>query len=141
MVNEKKNGREKDMQSKMLQFQLLQATHQTLRQQMEAALGRANELAQTRLALQSLGGVKPAQAFIPLGSDNFVPGKIESSESILVSIGGDVAVKKTRAEALGILEERLGEMEKHMQETGQQIAVVEAEISRLQPQIEGMLRR
>jgi len=137
MADEKK---EREIQARLMEFQILQGTHQALRQRIETAIQHSNELNHTKLALEELGNTKPGPALIPMGSDNFVPGKIESVDSVLVGIGGGVILRKSRTDAVAVLDGRLSEIQKHVEELTKQFSSVEAQLSRIQPQLEAMLQ-
>jgi len=139
MANEKAE-REQQLQTKMMQFQVLQNTHQNLRQQLEQAVTKANEIAQTKSTLELLGDTKPADALLPIGCDNFVPGRIEKADKVVISIGGNAVLKKPRADAIRILDGKLEELQKHVNRLSQQLSAVESDLVRLQPQIEAMLQ-
>jgi prefoldin alpha subunit len=144
MANEHKADkvvdREQQLQAKMMQFQILQGTYQTVQQQLQEAAARANELAATKVTLEGMGGTKPAPALLPIGSDNFVAGRLEKVDTVLVGIGGGIAVKRARTDAIKIIDGKLEELQKHVGQLSQQLAALEAELSRLQPQIEAMLQ-
>jgi len=73
---------------------------------------------------------------IPLGSGNFVFGKIDDAENIIVGAGAGVAIKKNKKEAMGILESRIGELENSLRGlTGQSQLIVE-QLEKLQSEIE-----
>ena len=132
---------EEDVQKKMLQFQILEGNLRAVRGQLEQAAGHIEDMSRTKMALEELDKVKPNDsAMIPIGAGTFVRGKITNSEDVLVSIGTDMAVMKTRAEALTFIEGRLAEMRKAAEELMAQEKVVVKELQRLQPEIQRMLQ-
>jgi prefoldin alpha subunit len=132
---------EQDVQQKMLQFQILEGNLRAVRGQMEQLVARLEEAERTKMALEELGSVKANDsAMIPVGAGNFVKGRITDSGNVLVSIGADMAVMKTRDGAIGFLEERLAEMRKLAEEMSAQERVVLAELQRLQPEIQKLLQ-
>jgi len=135
-----KADKEQQLQVKMMQFQVLQGTYQTLRQQLEASIAKANEIAQTKNTLELLGDTKPASALLPIGCDNFVPGRVEKTDTVVVSVGGSVVLRKPRAEAIRILDGKLEEIQKNANHLGQQLAAVESQLAHLQPELEQMLQ-
>src|SRR3990167_11371518 len=99
---------EHDLNQKMMQFQLLQNNFQSLRQQLENGAMRLEELTQARLSLENLDNAKSGDTiFLPMGAGNFIDGKIGDVNKVLVSIGGEAAVKRKRTEALEILDKKL----------------------------------
>ncbi len=99
-------------QKKVFEFQMLQGHLQELQKREEIVGQRLTELARTRFALEELKSVKPdSNAMIPMGGDNFVPGKITDTKNILVSIGGGVAIKKSVEAAVEVMTDRIKELE------------------------------
>jgi prefoldin alpha subunit len=136
---EKKN--EQEIQKKMLQFQILEGNLRTVRGQLENVAGRLEDMERTKLALGDLGSVKANDsAMIPVGAGTFVKGKIMDAGNVLVSIGADMAVMKTREEAVSFLDERLAEIRKMAEEISAQERVVVSELQRLQPEIQKLLQ-
>ena len=132
---------EEEMQKKMLQFQILEGNLRAVRGQLEQAIARLEEMGRTKVALEDLAGVKSNDsAMVPIGAGTFVRGKITDSESVLVSIGTDMAVLKKRADAIKFIEERTEEFQKAAQELMAQEKVVVKELQRLQPEIQRLLQ-
>ncbi len=128
--------KQQEAQQKMMQFQLMQNQLETLRAQLQNLAGRAEELSVARLTLENLNISKSAEAFIPVGSGNFVRGKIEDSKNVLVSIGGNAAVKKTKEEAIKVLDEKLSVLQDEGNNLGRAEQHVLMELSRLQAEIQ-----
>ena len=103
-----------DFQTKMIQFQVLETNLKSLQQKADEVGERVEELQSTKAAIEELGSAKPSGALIPLGSGNFVSGRIENTDEIIVGIGGGVAIKRKREEAIGVLNSTLNEMEKSL---------------------------
>ena len=69
---------------------------------------------------------------------NFVLGKIEDNENVLVSIGSGLAVKKKRIDAIGLVVEKLTELEVESRKNGEQIQKIANSLMKLQNEIEEM---
>ncbi|MEM5814300.1 MAG: prefoldin subunit alpha [Candidatus Aenigmatarchaeota archaeon] len=133
---------EEELQKKMLQFQILEGNLRVVRGQMEQALARIEEAGRTKLALEELDRVEAdGSAMVPIGAGTFVKGKITDTRNVLVSIGSDMAVMKTREEAIKFTEDRISEMQKLAEELAAQERAVVADLQRLQPEIQRMLQR
>lgn len=141
MEKEQKRPSEEDVQKKMLQFQILEGDLRAVRGQLEQAIARIDEASRTKLALEELGMVKADDsAMVPVGAGTFVRGKITDSESVLVSIGSDMAVMKTREDAISFTEDRIAELQKLAEGMMLQEKAVVTELQRLQPEIQKMLQ-
>ncbi len=114
---------------------------EALQEKYAVLLQKMNELLETREALESLAGVDPdSAAWIPLGSGNFVAGKVTDPETVLVGLGGGAAAVKTREEALKIVERRISELEAEMNRTVSDIHRLTSELRRLQAEYSGESR-
>ena len=101
--------KEDKLREKAMQFQMLQANIQSLQERENMLVQKIEELHRTRLSLKELDITKKGDAFIPIGSGNFIPGKITELDKVLIGIGGGVAVKKERTDAIGFVQERIDE--------------------------------
>lgn len=133
---------EQEVQQKMMQFQLLENNTRALRAQLEQVAARMEELTRTKIGLEDLKDVKAGDsAFVPVGAGAFVEGKISDPSRVLISTGSDVAVKKTREEAIELIDERLAEIQKTAEELAAQERRVAAELQKLQPELQKLLHR
>lgn len=131
--------KQQEAQQKMMQFQMLQNQLEGIRAQLQHLSARAEEMSGTKLTLDNLNISKPAEAFIPVGSGNFVKGKVEDSKNVLVSIGGGAAVKKTKEEAIKVLEDKLSTLQGEGNELGRAEQQVLMELSRLQAEVQRLV--
>lgn len=122
-----------EIQRKNLQFQILQANMQMIHEREHSLSHRLDELAETRHAIEDVKKVKPgSELLVPLGSGNFVSGKISDTGKILVGVGGGIAIKKSPEGALKFLEERAAETGSALQELEKQFMHMEAELRKMQ---------
>lgn len=134
---DKKGPGDAELQRKILHFQLLQAHLQELQRRQEMLAERLAELARTRAAFEELKTVKAGDAaMVPLGGENFISGKITDTKSVLVSIGGGVAIRKSADGAAEILDSRINEMEKIADELGAEASATVSQLTRLQSELE-----
>lgn len=131
--------KQQEAQQKMMHFQMLQSQLEGVRAQLQNLSGRAEELSNTKLTLENLNISKSSEAFIPVGSGNFIRGKVEDSKNVLVSVGGSAAVKKTKEEAIKILNEKMSAVQDEGNELGRAEQQVLMELSRLQAEIQRLV--
>lgn len=132
---------DREIQQKMLQFQFLEGNLRAIRAQSQEAAARMEELLRAKSGLEGLEKVKAGDsAFIPMGAGNFVEGKVIDPSKVLMSMGGDIAVKKPRKEAMDILGSRLAEIQKMMAELATQEQKIVSELQKLQPAIQRALQ-
>lgn len=136
---EKTQDVQEKAQQKMMQFQFLQSQLETVRAQLQQIVQHAEELSNTKLTIENLTITKPSEAFVPLGAGNFVKGKIEDSNTILVSVGGGAAVKKTKEDAITIIEGRLSKLQDEVNELVGAEQKILLELGKLQPEIQAMV--
>ncbi len=121
--------KEKDI----MRFQVLEANLRLLTDRQNSALQRLQELHDT---LHTIEELEAGVALIPIGSGNFVHGKITDTEKILVGMGAGVAVEKTREEAKEIIKRRISEVEKAVSEISKQVQQINLEIQKLQEKVQ-----
>ena len=100
-----------EMQKKIVQFQILESNLKVMQERAALISQRLDDFQKTKDAINELESTKPGKAMIPLGSGNFVKGSVENTDDIIVSVGNDIAVKKSRKEAMEILDKKITEAE------------------------------
>lgn len=132
-----KESKKEELQKKFMQFQFLQANLQIIKEREDMVVQRLHEMTETKETLEGLKNVKPDdETLIPLGSGNFVTGKITNCEKVLVGMGGGLAIKKPREEAIKFIEERVEEMNTALNELAKETQRTTIELQRLQPELE-----
>ncbi len=127
-----------DIQRKTLQFQILQANMQIIKEKESMLLQKLEEFENTKQTIEDMKAVKGgSEILMPLGSGNFVSGKISSTEKILVGIGGGIAIKKSSEDATEFLNTRALEIKSALQELKGQSVRIEDELRMLQYEISG----
>ncbi len=124
---------EEDLQRRSLQFQILQANMQVIRERQHALSLRLQEFEETKQTINDLKIVKSGSEILtPIGSGNFVSGKIIDTGKVLVGVGGGIAIKKSPEDALKFLDERIAEAGTAVQELRNQFIQMENELRMLQ---------
>ncbi|MBU3957799.1 MAG: prefoldin subunit alpha [Nanoarchaeota archaeon] len=124
---------EEDLQRRSMQFRILQANMQIIHERRRALSMRLREFEETKQTISDMKGVKSgSEVLMPIGSGNFVSGKVSDAEKVLVGVGGGIAIKKSPEDALKFLDERAAEAKSAMQELGMQFAQMESELRMLQ---------
>jgi prefoldin alpha subunit len=125
-----------DFQKKVIQFQMMEANLKAMQDRANLLSERIQEIDATKSAVEELENVKPSVALIPIGSSTFVTGRIENSDEVIVGIGGGIAVKKKRKDAMATLDEALKDMDKDLDEAKGQITNLAFEMEKLQEELE-----
>ena len=127
---------EKEKQSRMIQGYVLQENLRSIEAREEMLIRYLEELHQTKESINELKGAKASDALISMGSTNFVKGKITDTNSVIVNIGGGAAIRKSREEAIEILENRIKEGEKALEQMERQKQIIISNLNKLQSSIE-----
>jgi len=124
-----------DFQKKAVQFQILESNLKALQEKADELTQRIEEIQSTKIAIEELKEIKPTSALIPLGSGNFIAGKIENTEEIIVGIGSGAAIKKKREDVIVILDDTLKELEKNLDDVKNQIMGIALQLEKLQEEL------
>jgi prefoldin alpha subunit len=125
-----------DFQKKVIQFQMMESNLKALQERAGMLSERLQEIDSTKNSIEELKNVKPSSALIPIGSSIFVTGRIENSDEVIVGIGGGIAIKKKREDAIATLDCALKEMDKNLDEVKVQITNLAFEMEKLQEELE-----
>jgi len=125
-----------DIQKKIIQFQMLEANLKAMQEREELINERLAEIENTKAAIEELKKIKPGKTLIPIGSGNFISGKIEDTEELIIGIGSGVAIKKNREDAVGILDNKFKEFEKDLNNIRSQSTTIAFQLAKLQEEIE-----
>ena len=132
-------SKEEEIQKMALQWSGLQADLQALSQKREGVLIQLYELETTKKALDDLEKITPGKdALIQIGFGNFIEGNITNTDNVVVSIGAGVALKKSRKEALDIIEKRIASMKEIAEQIAHEIEEIGNSMFALQQKIEHM---
>jgi prefoldin alpha subunit len=106
----------------VLESRYLEETANELQSRISMTNAAINELRVSNMTLDGLEKEKKgAQLFVPIGGGSYVKAKLETTDSIVVGIGADVAVERTLKETKVELEARIAELEKTREALGQQL--------------------
>ncbi len=107
-----KNEKQKEIQEKVLLYQILQNQLEEFGKQGVALENRLNELETTTNALGEIKKVgKEPDTLVPLGGGCFSHGKITEKDKFIVEVGAGIMIEKSLPEALAVIEERKEEVE------------------------------
>ena len=130
---------QKELQEKMLRYQMLEENFKQLNERREAFTTRLVEIEQTKQAIEELGKTKDADVFVPLGANVFLPGKVDKKEKMIVGIGSDIALEKDVKDVGKILESRKETLEKGLENVQNTMLKVANEMQKLQQEAESLL--
>ena len=103
-----KSSKDEILKDKYAELRMASVQIKQLQQQLEALDEKRQELENAITSLDSLkGSQKKAKMLAPITEGMFVSATLESSDELIVNVGGNVCVRKTVEEAKGMLKERL----------------------------------
>ncbi len=110
------NDAQKELQEKLVLYQLLQQTLESLKGQALLLQNRFVELETTKQALEDIKGLNAAnETLVPLGSGFYVHGKINDTKKLLVNVGAGVMLNKEIGPSMDMINEKRAEVEKALE--------------------------
>ena len=106
----------------VLESRYLEETLEEIQSRINMTHAALTELKVSSLTLEGLENEKKGtELFVPIGGGSYVKAKLETSKTVVVGVGADVAIEKTVKEAKEELETRIAELEKTRESLGQQL--------------------
>lgn len=107
----KESGKDELLKDKYAELRMASVQIKQLQKQLEALDEKRRELDNAITSLDELkGSQKKAKMLAPVTEGMFVSATLDSSEELVVNVGGNVCTKKTVEEAKGMLKEKLREI-------------------------------
>ena len=104
-----------------LESRYLEETVNEIQQRIQMTNAALAELKVSTMTLEGLEKEKKGSPlFVPIGGGSYAKAKLESSKTVVVGVGADVAVEKTLKDAKEELETRIAELEKTREALGSQ---------------------
>jgi prefoldin alpha subunit len=125
-----------ELQRKILEFQILESELKVIDEREGNLLRNLEDLNNTRTAIEDLKSAKPDTALVPLGSGNFVHGKVTDSDNIIVGIGANIAARRTKEQAIELIDERIRNVEQISETLAAQAQSIFTKMRNLQVEIE-----
>jgi len=127
---------EKKLEERVLAYRFLESRFNALIKQRDLLNSKLVEIQSTLESIEEIE--KSEEILFPLASGAYTLGKIIDKQKIVLSIGANIAVEKSLADAKKFLNERKNEIEKALNQVNKEIAnlsfklqVLEREISRI----------
>jgi len=128
---------EKEMQEKVILYQIMQKHLESLGQNASMLEKRYEEIEMTRQVLEDIGKLNEKNdILIPLGSGFFGHGKITEQSSMLTDVGAGIFMPKDAESSKAILDEKKKEIEKLANDLQQEMSEVSARIGGLAMELE-----
>jgi prefoldin alpha subunit len=128
--------KEEDLQRRVVEFQVLEANFKIFQERLEVLNDKIEEFQKTRIAIEELKETKQTKAMIPLGSGVFVYGTVDNANDVIIGVGGGIALKGKREDAIKIIDEKTKELETELNSTANQTSVIALRLDKIQEEIE-----
>jgi len=130
---------QKELQQKMLEYQILEENFKQLNQRRELFMMKLMEIEQTDQAIEELEKSKESDVLLPIGSSVFLPGKVSEKEKLVVGIGADIVLEKDASEVKEILGKRRKTLEVGLENVQQNMLQIANQMKVLEPEIQKMI--
>ncbi len=128
---------EKDIQKKILEFQLLSAGLEQIEEREKEVLNAKQEIETSLSALKEVERLtQEKEILINLGAGNFVKGILHPPKKVLTSLGAGVIVEKDIKKAIELMEERAKNMGKALEKIVSEKEAVLRRLDELREEIE-----
>ena len=142
MLEKKKLASKGEEEFRRLTYELryLEQTEAAIESRLNMINAVTTDLAYASMTLESMGKEKEdAELLVPIGASSYIKAKLDSSDKIIVGMGGGVSVEKTRQEAGEIIKSRLESLEKTRVALQQQYSQVAQKIADDRGKIEALV--
>ena len=101
---------QENQQNKFLEYQILSQQLQQLDQQIHSLDHQLESLEELKVNLEDLKDQKNSKTLASLNGGVFVEAEIKESDSVYLSVGANVIVKKKKEEAIRLVDKQLEEL-------------------------------
>lgn len=105
-----------ELQEKMFQLEVYREQIQAYQEQVNLVVNTITQFTTTQQAVKQLNSMDE-NILINLGSGFFVNAKLKNRDKLLMHVGGDVILPKTRDECLRAIEEQLSKLNSNREKT------------------------
>lgn len=100
-----------EKQQRYIELQLIEQEIRNIQKQLQLVNNQIIELIFIRQSLDELGDVKiDSETLSPIASGIFIKSNIKDKDELIVNVGSNVAVKKTREEVKEMIERQLNDI-------------------------------
>lgn len=113
-----------------------------LRQQMNLIANSLAELSMTVETIKTIKELKPeTEILVPIGSDSFVTAKLATTDKVITGLGADVSAEQNVDGAKQMLETRIAELGRVLEQARQELDKIGKQIEELRPEADRILMK
>ncbi|MBR0471833.1 MAG: prefoldin subunit alpha [Methanosphaera sp.] len=117
----------------------LQQQGETITQQIEQLNVSLNDIRSAQEAVKGIKGATGKETLIPIGAGCFITTELKN-EDIIVGVGSDVAIKRSREETEETLKQDKEEVEKLIRSLTEQLQKINDYITQRRPEVERLMK-
>ena len=124
------------------ELQNCEAMAELLKQQMNIMANSLTELSTTVETIKTIKGLKPnTEILVPIGSDSFVTAKLAVTDKVITGLGADVSAEQNVDGAKQMLETRIAELERVLEQARQELEKIGKQMEELRPEADRILTK
>ena len=124
------------------ELQNYEAMADLLRQQMNLIANSLAELSMTVETIKTIKELKPeTEILVPIGSDSFVTAKLATTDKVITGLGADVSAEQNVDGAKQMLEARIAELGRVLEQARQELDKIGKQIEELRPEADRILTK
>jgi len=136
----------KEEQQKLQQIfnelQNYEAVADLIRQQMNMMANSLTELSMTVETIKTIKELKQnTEILVPIGSDSFVTAKLATTDKVITGLGADVSAEQSVDGAKQMLEARIAELGRVLEQARQELEKIGKQIEELRPEADRILTK
>lgn len=118
----------------------LQKQGETITQQIEQLNASLQDVTTAQEAVEGIKGAVGKETLIPIGAGCFITAELKS-EDVIVGVGAEVAIKKSREETLETLKKDKEEVENLIRSLSEQLDKINQYITSKRPEVEELMQK
>jgi len=113
-----------------------------IREQIMAMSSAITEYSATISSIKELKGTKVGtEILVPIGSDSFVQAKLNFGGKVKMGVGADVVAERTAEDAISVLEARVAELGKAVEQARGEIEKLDERVETLRPEADEIVSK
>ena len=136
------NEEQQKLQQIFNELQNYEAVADLLKQQMNMMATSLNELSMTVETIKTIKGLKSnTEILVPIGSDSFVTAKLAATDKVITGLGADVSAEQNIDGAKLMLETRIAELGRVLEQARQELEKIGKQMEELRPEADRILTK
>jgi len=136
------NEEQQKLQQIFNELQNYEAMADLLRQQINMIANSLTELSMTVETIKTIKGLKlGTEILVPIGSDSFVTTKLAATDKVITGLGADVSAEQSVDGAKQMLEVRIAELGRVLEQARQELEKIGKQIEELRPEADRILTK